>query len=97
MVNKLLFLVCFFPWVQASPDNENYYNLTPTQFFALAEVNQTISVKTLDKELLEASVFCAACELRLKHKNQHLPTPLSLVKVHAITLIISKRLVNLTI
>ena len=51
------------------PAQKDYYAYTPTEFFALEAVNQTIDIQNLDTELLEAAIFQASNEVRLQQKK----------------------------
>ncbi|SFT44849.1 Cysteine-rich secretory protein family protein [Algoriphagus locisalis] len=45
----------------------DYNRFTPSQFFQLAAVNQTINYKKIDRGLLQAAMFYATNEERVKH------------------------------
>lgn len=61
---KFLLLAAISAMGQKPAPTIDYYKLSPSDFFALAEVHQTIDADALDRELLEAAVFFASVEIR---------------------------------
>ncbi len=59
----------------------DYQRFTPTQFFQLAAVHETINYKQLDRGLLQAALFHVTNEERIKHGLQPFEHSVTIEKV----------------
>ncbi|MDZ7848997.1 MAG: hypothetical protein U5L96_21000 [Owenweeksia sp.] len=83
---KAILLILAIQLIPSSSDPQEYYNLTSEEFFALPEVQKTITPDSLDRALLEAALFFATNEVlrqKVKERQTYQPILQQAARFHA--------------